>query len=121
MKRSKEEWEKLQKHEHTFHNSPLQNQHECECGAIKISSQEYGRRVQDWNEYYERVRTETEGYEIYKIGREALRTNDKKMLKDVSQRARELLEEGDSHRLPKPKSQFDPRRLSFYSKLVVTE
>jgi acetoin utilization deacetylase AcuC-like enzyme len=104
------------KHEHYFVNG------KCECGAEKITWEEFKRRKITWDAYLEKVR-ETEAFQIFQVCRAAFKDYTKThakesfdLVKECAQRAREIREERNW--LPKPPFP-DPMLEAQYGRLIV--
>jgi len=108
--------EKKPRHEHHFVNG------KCECGAEKITWEEFKRRKIAWDAYLEKVR-ETEAFQIFQVGRAAFKDYTHSgsreslgLVKECARRAREIREEGNW--LPKPPFP-DPMLEAQYGRLIV--
>ena len=96
------------KHQHLWVND------KCECGAERMTSQEFERRVAIWNKYYENVR-ETEAYQLFQAQRAAFKNRDMELVKKIAERQREKMEKRDFELVKPPFA--DPSLL--YGKLEI--
>lgn len=105
MPRGKRTEEKIAKHEHSWVQDGL-TEERCisqyfgeDCVAILVSEAEFDRRAEEWNSYYELVRT-TPSYLDFQEMRTAFFDQDSNVVKEVLKRAKDRLTEDDY--LPAP-------------------
>lgn len=90
-------------HIHTWRESIRPFEKVCECGKILINSEEYERRVKEWDAYFELVKTTPSNQDFQKI-KELIKTREwndvRDEIKEIGKRAKERLEKDEY--LPKP-------------------
>lgn len=76
-------------HQHYFVQGYNQDERYCKCGALKISLEEYQRRIDEWDNYFSLVKT-TDSYQDYmkikKLGWEKDNPEKVELMKRIKQR-----------------------------------
>jgi hypothetical protein len=83
-----------EQHQHLFRTGYREGEQYCQCGALKVSLEEYQRRISEWNNYFDLVRT-TDSYQDFKKMKEIMWTQDNPEKVELLRRVKERLEKDD--------------------------